>query len=153
MPRSKSTFNLAGKYGRRLFIGGSYHGPSRKLLDDLARIAREEGFVPVIADDYPMTAEQIHDLTLALLHACRYAVFEVSEMSGALMEVERTRDYGTQTLLLFHGASTSDWRVSRMLSSFVRQEDPLIKALGYMRPGTARTQVRRWLQGLKRISR
>ena len=149
--RTKS-FTLHRDYERRVFVGGCYHDPGLKLLNDFARVVRQEGFVPVIAADYPATDAQIHDLTLAMLHACPYAVFEVSAMSGALMEVERIRDYGTQTLLLYRGASTADWSVSRMLKSFVRQEDPMVRVFNYVRPATASEFVRIWLQGIKRIT-
>ena len=104
----------------------------------------------MIADEYDMSEDLIHDRTLYLLHACRYAIFEASGASGALMEIERTRDYGTRTMILFHGASSAAWTASRMLSSFIMSEDPMVKARWYMQHDSAAKHVERWLMAMSR---
>ena len=149
-PRRRDFSELKGAYERRVFIGGSYHDTKRSLLDDLATAVRKERFVTVIADEYRVVDETLHDQTLSLLHACRYAVFEASDLSGTLMEIERTRDYGTRTLILFRGVSGADWKVSRMLNSFVSAGDPMVKVSAYMRPTTAVGNVQRWLVAMRR---
>lgn len=148
--RRRNLSELKGAYERRVFVGGSYQDTKRSLLDDLAAAVRKERFVPVIADEYRIVDESLHDQTLSLLHACRYAVFEASDLSGALMEIERTRDYGTRTLILFRGVSGAEWKVSRMLNSFVTAGDPMVKVSAYMRPTTAVGNVRRWLVAMRR---
>jgi len=148
--RRKRLSELRGVYDKRVFIGGSYHQTRRSLLDELAGAVRKERFVPIIADEYRMAEELIHDQTLSLLHSCRYAVFEASDLSGALMEIERTRDYGTRTLILFRGSSSADWRVSRMLSSFLMPGDPMVKVGRYVKPATAAKHVGRWLAAMRR---
>src|SRR5665213_381458 len=87
---------LEGEHRSRVFIGGSYRSASRALLSSLASAARDVAMIPVLADEYDLAVPEVdvHDTTLYLLHACRLAIFELSAMSGALMEIERVVDYG-----------------------------------------------------------
>ena len=151
--KRRSLSKLPSVYDKRVFIGGSYQQDRRKLLSLLATAVKKAHFVPVIADEYKMSDDLIHDRTLYLLHGCRYAIFEASDASGALIEIERTRDYGTRTMILFHGASSAGWIASRMLSSFVMREDPMVKARNYMQHGSAAKRVEQWLTAMGRGQR
>ena len=149
--RKKNPSRLPGTYGRRVFVGGSYATENRRFLDRLVAAIRKTGFVPVVADEYAMADEQIHDQSLLLLHSCQYAVLEMSTASGALMEVERTRDYGTKTLVLWRAEPTmEDWKVSKMLDSFVKSSGGLCQERSYERPEHAILLLRRWLECMKR---
>jgi hypothetical protein len=139
---------LPGSYASRVFVGGSYARDARDFLGELAGVIRDAGFEPVVADEFGMEEAEIHDLTMLLLHSCSLAIFELSRPSGALMEIERTRDYGTRTLILFHDPAGHGWQVSKMLSSFVRENDAYVRVSPYVQRRRALTEVRRWLRAL-----
>ena len=96
--------SLRANIRSRVFIGGSYHTAPRALLSSLAAAVRDMTMIPVVADEYdlPVPEVDVHDTTLYLLHACRLAIFEVSGMSGALMEIERVADFGVHALVLYN---------------------------------------------------
>jgi hypothetical protein len=85
---------------QRVFIGGNYqtHMPVIRHIQNIVILM---GLTPVIAFDVEMPRNDTHHRTLLLLHTCRYAIFEISSPAGQLMEIERTRDYGNTTLLLY----------------------------------------------------
>jgi hypothetical protein len=146
--------HLPGNYRTRIFVGGSYAQARRPLLDELGESVRQRGFEPVIADDYTVMipSRDIHDVTLSLLHSCRLGIFELSELSGAMMEIERTVDYGTRCLLLFADPTGRGWRVSRMLSSFVHEHSDRMKLVRYNLAATAVREASRWLDAMKRMA-
>ena len=100
----------------------------------------------------------VHDVTLWLLHACRLAVFEVSTLSGALMEIERARDYGLQKALLLyqHPAGLAwprhdaAWRTTQMLKSLVRETQKWLVVRPYTRPHDAKRETRNFLKAIRR---
>ena len=145
---------LPGNYRTRVFIGGSYADAKRPLLSDLAAAVHKRGFHSIVADEYQLVIPQhdIHDATLSLLHSCRLAIFELSEMSGALMEIERTVDYGTWCLLLYADPGSRGWRVSRMLSSFVDEHRDRLKLVRYSLSASAIGHANRWLDAMKRMA-
>ena len=98
MPK-KPTDNLPGKFEERVFIGGNYDQIAD--LRNIASFVKESGFTPILPyDDFILPEDQIHDWDLRLLHCCNYAIFDVTQPGGELMEIERTRDYGVKTLLV-----------------------------------------------------
>ena len=113
---------------------------------------RSAGFVPLIADEYQLLFDDydVHDVTLSLLHACRLAVFELSTLSGALMEIERVSDYGIQCLVLFSDRGGAGYLPSRMLDSFVKERRHQIRLVSYVRAKGAVSEARRWLLAMKR---
>ena len=157
MPTAPSRLDpshLPGNYRTRVFIGGSYSAVRRSLLTELSAAVRERQFEPIVADEYQLLIppRDIHDVTLTLLHSCRLGIFELSEMSGALMEVERTIDYGTRCLLLYADPFNRGWQVSRMLSSFVAEHSDRLKLVRYNFPGSALAEARQWLYAMKRMA-
>jgi hypothetical protein len=125
--RLRDPSNLSGAFSSRVFIGGSYKVvaassglPPRTLLEELRKVVASEGLHPVIADEYEVIDPHLnirHD-AIYLLHACRLAAFELSEFSGALMEIERSADFGTHCLILHYSPSGNPLELSWMLSSF-----------------------------------
>ena len=94
----KSLFSHPFK--KRVFVGGNYdHLNSR--LKPIATAVRKVKFFPVIAWDYEVEKGAIHDTDLMLLHCCSHAIFDVTSPAGELMEIERTRDYRTRTLVVY----------------------------------------------------
>jgi hypothetical protein len=145
---------LPGTHRTRVFVAGSYAGRTRPLLGDIAAAVGAAGFVPLVADEYQLLVDDydIHDVTLSLLHACRLAVFELSRLSGALMEIERIADYGTQCLVLFSDRSGAGYLPSRMLDSFVKERRHQIRLVPYVRTTGAVAEARRWLLAMRRRS-
>ena len=152
--------SLPGTHRNRVFLGGSYAAGNRSLLTLLEATVRQARFEPVIADQYSLLRPErdIHDVTLFLLHACRLAIFEVSTLSGALMEIERLADYGLQRALLLYqhpGGQAwprypSSWRSSQMLRSLALEQQGKIVVRVYTRP---RDAVREGIAFLRAIRR
>lgn len=147
---------LSGTFASRVFIGGSYKAAAatatglapRALLDELRKTVTAVGLHPIIADEYAVVDRDrdIHHDAIFLLHACRLAIFELTEFSGALMEIERSADFGTHCIVLHHDPAGQGLRLSWMLSSFVRQHDDRIKLFGYLAHADARNAARNWLE-------
>jgi len=101
-PVKRNINNIEGTYETRVFIGGSYK-PHLAILIEIRDFLRQDGtLVPILAFDYEMPREETHKHSLILLHNCRHAVFEVSSGSGQLMELERSRDYETEVLVVYN---------------------------------------------------
>jgi len=103
---------------QRVFIGGNYqtHMP---VIRHIESIVRSLGYTPVVAFDVEIPREHTHHRTLLLLHTCRYAIFEISSPAGQLMEIERTRDYENEVLLLYSGISP-DAAPSPLVSTMIQ---------------------------------
>ena len=131
-----------------MFIGGSYVDSETSVLSYFGQVVKRRGFEPIVADDYEMPPIAMHDITMYLLHSCRLAIFEASNPSGALMELERTADYGTLCLVLYR-EQEGYWSQSAMLSSFVRQHEGRIRLGSYVRPRHTVAIIRRWLAAMR----
>lgn len=114
-----------GSYNRRVFIGGDYS--QYALIREMKRIVSSLGFTPIVADEYEMKEEGIHDCTMRLLHSCKNAIFDVSTISGALMEIERTRDYNTRALIVF----SIKEKIGIPKQQVTRMIDPVLPQRGY----------------------
>jgi hypothetical protein len=146
---------LPGTFASRVFVGGSYKAaaaaagiPPRALLDELRQVVVAVGLHPIIADEYEVTDpdRNIHHDAIYLLHACRLAIFELTEFSGALMEIERSADFGTHCIILHRDPAGQGLRLSWMLSSFVQQHDTRIRLYGYLDVPDAKNSARNWLE-------
>jgi hypothetical protein len=152
---------LPGTFRSRVFVGGSYKVspaaalkvPPRKLLEILCKAVRDAGLHPIAADAYVVAEPErdIHHDAIYLLHACRCAIFELSEFSGALMEIERSVDFGTQCLVLHSDPNKDGLRLSRMLSSFVLEHHSRIRLYGYNDNKEAGNAARNWLDEMLRL--
>ena len=112
--------SIPGVYDNRVFIGGNYE--SMPVLREISKFVDECGFDPVLAYDCKMSKSQIHDETMLLLHNCKFAIFEVTRPSGELMELERVKDYGNITLLVYMVKSSDEMltipgQISQMLTT------------------------------------
>ena len=120
-----SMSKIPGSYNKRVFIGGDYsHYP---LIREMKRTVSDLGFTPIVANEFEMREEEIHDCTMRLLHSCKNAIFDVSTISGALMEIERIRDYNTRALIVFsikEKTGIPKQQVTRMI-------DPALSQRGY----------------------
>ena len=140
-----------GAYRSRVFVGGSYHLEERSRLAEIKSEVVKAGYIPIVADEVQLeNAGDIHHETMVLLHSCRLAIFEMSRPSGALMEIERVADYGTQTLILFSAPKQVEYTGSRMLSTFVSEHRSSIQMRSYLQPSAAKRIVKQWLARKKK---
>jgi len=140
-----------GTYRSRVFVGGSYYGEERSRLEVIEAAVNEAGFHPVIADLVSLeNQDDIHHETMVQLHSCRLAVFELSQPSGALMEIERVPDYGIQALVLFNAPSGQEYLPSRMLSTFIEQHTTSITLNSYLSITEAQRLVKQWLETMRK---
>ena len=163
----KNPSHLPGSYRTRVFVGGSYRATPppvvpkggrtsaatpRALIDHIRDVVQAASLHPVVAAEFEVSDpdREIHHDALYLLHSCRLAIFELSEFSGALMEIERAADYGTLCLILYDDPTGTGWRLSRMLSSFVQEHPERFTLSGYDGIGSAKLLARNWLAEMKR---
>jgi hypothetical protein len=150
---------LPGRFESRVFVGGSYKAVAaatlapRQMLDEIRKVIVDAKLNPIIAEEYQVNDRDrnIHHDAIYLLHACRLAIFELSEFSGALMEIERTADFGTQCIVLHQDPTGTGWRLSRMLSSFQQEHHGRIRLFGYNDVADAAVAARNWLQEMLRL--
>ena len=127
---------LPKTYDRRIFIGGNYDHPVelRRLREATDQVCRDAGldFVTIFPlDSCNLPKEEIHDWDMRILHNCKYAIFEVSNPGGELMEIERAgAEYKTKTLLLFQARGPEDADVPRHAKTMLLQSGPHT-VLGY----------------------
>lgn len=115
----KHTVNrIPGEWSKRVFIGGNYTGSRIGNLFEIKKAVEKKGHTPVIALEFNDQNPPVHDHSLLLLHNCKYAIFDVSADSGYLMEVERTLDYRTITLLVYE--EIPEYRMTAMITSLGR---------------------------------
>lgn len=104
-----------------------------------------------MADEVQLKNEgDIHYETMVLLHSCRLAIFELSQLSGALMEIERVPDYGARVLVLFAAPGGQGYLPSRMASTFIEQHSASISLKRYLSVVEAKRFVRQWLKSMRK---
>jgi hypothetical protein len=120
--------NLPGRWERRVFVGGSY--PEQMVpINHIRRVIVESGFQAIVASDYDMPKNEIHQRTLIMLHDCRLAVFDITSQGGQLMEIERLRDYQIVPLIVYGtGDPVRPPAVSSMLRTLLQQPDYELKS-------------------------
>jgi len=84
---------------QRVFIGTNYDvniGVIPLVKDGIYRknAASKTSYVPIAILDVFVPPGTTHDISLALLHTCGYAIMDVSHPGGQFVEIERLRDYG-----------------------------------------------------------
>jgi len=163
----KDASRLPGSYRTRVFVGGSYRATPtaairagrkagttvpRALIDHIRDVVEAAALNPVVAAEFKVEDpdRDIHHDAFYLLHACRLAIFELSEFSGALMEIERAADYGTLCLILYDDPTGTGWRLSRMLSSFVQEHPERFTLNAYDGIESAKLAARNWLTEMRR---
>ena len=93
---------LRNKRDEMVFIGGNYDKDNDKF-NDLKKVIDEIGLIPIIAKEVykDIDPSRIHDESLRLLHNCGFAVIDITNPAGQLMELERARDYGVVTFVSY----------------------------------------------------
>lgn len=103
-------------WARKVFIGGAFTDLAR--LRDIQETVIRLDYEPVLTEEFGVPDELIHHHNLMLLHTCKYAIFEVSRPAGQLLEIERTRDYRIEPLLVY--SSRGEKELPGHLSAMLR---------------------------------
>jgi hypothetical protein len=98
-PPGKSLLGFPEPKDQRVFVGTDYRKNPSMVTTAKAAIRSRE-LVPVVAIDYGLGDETLHDDILLLLHTCGHAVIDISSLSGQVIEIERARDYNVNVLLV-----------------------------------------------------
>lgn len=115
-PKRKFTI-FSTEWGKRVFIGGSGRQPAaiEAMIDSVEKL----GYDAVVAIDFDMPHEmEVYHKCLTLLHCCKYAIFDLSEHAGQLLEIERTPDYGVKTLAIW--PKSREETISQILKSCLK---------------------------------
>jgi len=102
---------------RRVFIGLNYDTFTH-LIPEIRLAVIQRNYVPILVRDViiPPTVN-VHDVSLLLLHTCRYAVFDITDLAGQLMELERARDYNIKVLIIRSDPVGHPPHISGMINS------------------------------------
>ena len=109
----------------RVFIGGSGDAIINCMRDIVDEIG---GYDPVVVVDFNMPKEMtIYHKCLALLHSCKYSIFDLSIQGGQIIEIERAPDYGVKTLAVWQ--ADKEHTITQVLKSCL--EDRKIEYKSY----------------------
>jgi hypothetical protein len=113
-----------GKYKNvwenRVFIGGSYKEIA--IMNEIKQSVARRGYEPIIASEFDIPIESTHHHSLMLLHDCKYAIFDLSQEAGQLMEIERIRDYEIHTMCVYQSLNEEP-RITEMLKALLHSID------------------------------
>ena len=142
---------MPGTPENRVFIGGNYDFMA--TLNDIKAIVTNNGFVPILAHDLTVENDNIHDDDISLLSKCKYSIFEVTDPEGALMEIERVKDFKIHTLLLYQVRDSSNRNmpkhISKMLSTLKLKQE-LLEKIGYNQTNELYSIIKDWLEKIKK---
>lgn len=104
----KEVLEVLNKKSRMTFIGGNYEKDEtffNTLKEVIKKIKVDEkrSLIPIIAKEVfkEIDPNEIHEESLRLLHNCGFAVIDITNPAGQLMELERARDYGVVTFVSY----------------------------------------------------
>jgi tetratricopeptide (TPR) repeat protein len=101
---------------RRVFIGTNYDTHAH-VIPPIKEAVLRKGYVPIIVKEVSFDPKETHDVSLLLLHTCKYAIFDITDPGGQFMEIERARDYGLSVQLVRSRPSGHPPAVSQMITS------------------------------------
>jgi len=101
---------------KRVFIGTNYDTFSH-VIPEIKLAVMFRNYMPIIIREVNVREEEMHDVSLLLLHTCGHAIFDITDPAGQLMEIERARDYGVRVLLLRSQPTGHELYVSQMIRS------------------------------------
>ena len=146
--RKKSFGDIPGDLENRVFIGGNYDNMA--ILNHLKDIVYKFGFFPILAYDFDVPKDDIHDFDLRLVSSCKYAIFEVTTPQGELMEILRSVDYRNSILILYQVRDPESrempQQITTMLSTLKYES---LEKQGYNHINELNRIVETWFKGLK----
>lgn len=110
----KKSLGFPKDWEKAVFVGGNYifNMPTIIKIKD---IVKNLGYEPIIADEYKIPEKHIHHHCMMLLHACKYAILEVTTPGGQLLEIERATDWIDKDKILLICTNRSVDTVTRMV--------------------------------------
>ncbi|MGB2728329.1 MAG: ATP-binding protein [Halobacteriota archaeon] len=135
---------IPGEYENRVFIGGNYD--YMPVLREMEKHIKESGFQPILAYDFDVPVNNIHDFDLRLLHNCKYAIFDETHPAGELMEIERIKDYGTIIFIVYQIRDSENKKPPAQVTSMVKSLDYPMK--GYSSFDELKSIITKWLSDL-----
>jgi hypothetical protein len=130
------------EWAERVFIGGS--GGLSPIIEYMRNMVEKLGYDPVVAEDFDMPkGMSIYHKCLLLLHSCKYAIFDLSEQAGQLLEVERATEYGVKMLIVW--PVNKEESITQMLKSSLDRRG--IKYKAYMKFEEMENIFRDFLKG------
>lgn len=115
-----SISHIPGEWDKRVFVGGDYARFSE--LYKIHAFVKQQQYEPIIAVEFKIPPDLIHQHSLLLLHNCKYAIFDMATKSGQLMEAERTFDYRNKTLFICVDSLYS--KISQMVTTYGVKIEP-----------------------------
>jgi hypothetical protein len=113
----------------RVFIGTNYDTHAH-VIPLIKEAVVRKGYVPIIVNEVHFNPKETHDVSLLLLHTCKYAIFDITNPGGQFMEIERARDYGLSVRLVRSAPAGHPPAVSQMITSMgltpVLYRDPTV---------------------------
>lgn len=111
---------------KNVFIGINYE-TSMPLLEEIKKTIIDLEMNPIVPLDFSFPTDEIHDVSMWLLHQCKYAIFDISHPAGQLMELERSLDYPLSTFICYGSAHTSVMPLTLMKMMWKWQRGELFK--------------------------
>jgi biotin operon repressor len=137
--------NPPGTREKRVYVGGNYDFMA--TIRELMKCVKECGFEPIMAYDFDVPKDKIHEYDLKLLSKCKRALFEVSSSNGYHYEIDDCLHRRTSCLLLYQirdETAMSNDSVSHVLTTIsIDGVKPKIK--GYVTFADAKEKISGWL--------
>jgi hypothetical protein len=102
----------------RVYVGGNYD--MMPTLREIAKYVEDCNKIPILAYNFSVPKGEIHDTDLLLLHNCFIALFELTVPSGALSEIERTKDYNIPCYILYSKRYKKDFLSDQNITTMVK---------------------------------
>ena len=132
------------EWEKRVFVGGTIG--LRFIIEKVADIVSELDYEPIVCHQVVTPQEMERDIRskcLVLLHCCKYAIFDLAEQKGQLVEIDRAPEYGVLTLVVW--PDTKEKEVTEMLKSLVNRQQ--INSNSYKKfPEDVKTIVQEFLE-------
>ncbi|MCJ7633390.1 hypothetical protein MUP77_13510, partial [Candidatus Bathyarchaeota archaeon] len=104
-------------WDKRVFVGGNYL-EQKAVIALIEEIVSRQGFEPVVMAKTIIPSGKTHHHSLMMLHTCKYAIIDVSDEAGQLMELERTFDFEIEPLVLIKNSYWNIGKISEMVKTW-----------------------------------
>jgi hypothetical protein len=110
--------SLPGTVDTRVFVGGNYD--LSPVLRFIAKLVKENGFVPIFVGDYDVPRDRINEYSMRLLFQCGRAIFEATVDNGQTMEIQKVAGEPYIKTLIAYMAYDESKTWPRKVSSMIK---------------------------------
>jgi hypothetical protein len=135
-----SAWRTPGRFGtpydERVFVGGSYSPALLPVLSIIRDVVRERGLDGVVAAEFKgdkREAETNYADAILLLRGCSAAIFDVSERSGQLQELQEALHLTMERVLVVHASAATLSTMTIGAARKLRAEPQPYESLGDLR--------------------